>query len=72
MSAHNNVNSLVYEPQEQDDEKLHFDIIFNRAFSDILNDPNTLDLFDKIDDQHVDLYNHLEVQKEQNNEPLDL
>ena len=56
MSAQNNVNSyffkwrLVYEAQEQDEDKLHFDILFNRAFSDILNDPETLEQLGKVDD----------------------
>ena len=46
----------MYEPLEQDEDKLHFDIIFYKAISDILNDPDTLVQLNKVDDQYGQLY----------------
>lgn len=63
---------LVYEPLEHDDDKLHFDILFNRVILDILNDPDTIDQLSKVDDQYVSLFNQLKDSDQEKSEKIEL
>lgn len=46
----------MYEPQEYDEYKHHFDIIISKAVNDILNEPRTLEIMKEFDEQPVGLY----------------